>query len=409
MSFGVTPQGYNLKTQDEINADAEDDLREVRDPLTGQALEPDFSNPSDIITPITAIPLEGVGIAFSQNQAAYNAFDPGKATGDALSNLALIHGIARLPASASTVLLDFTGTADAFVNEGFQVTDVNREITWTTTLDFTFDGGGLANGVPASCDTLGAISAPINTLINVVSNPSGIVTTVTNPAPATIGRDKETDESLRQRMDISNSKPARGFPTAFLANILNVSGVIFARIYVNNEEVIVGILNPHVTAAVVVGGDDTEVAQAILQSSVGGQKFQGNTPIVFEDDFGNPQTITFYRPEQLQINVQVDLIDTPDTAFPENGVELIKQAIVDYSIGGARALGINNGFDEDGFPPGSDILLSRLYTPINSVPGHKIDNLQISVEPALVAPLDITVGFNQVGFFDIANITIGVT
>lgn len=410
MSFGVTPQGYNLKTQDEINADAEDDLREVRDPLTGQALEPDFSNPSDIITPITAIPLEGVGIAFSQNQAAYNAFDPGKATGDALSNLALIHGIARLPASASTVLLDFTGTPDAFVNEGFQVTDVNREITWTTTLDFTFDGGGIANGVPASCDTLGAISAPINTLINLVSNPSGIVTTVTNPAPATIGRDEETDESLRQRMDISNSKPAFGFPTAINANILNVPGVIFSREYTNNTLITDGnLITGKTLAVVVVGGDDTEVARAILQSLTSGQLTQGNTPIDFIDDFNNIRTINFFRPAQLQINVQVDLIDTPDEPFPENGVELIKQAIVDYSTGGARALGINDGFDANGFPPGSDILLSRLYTPINSVPGHKIDNLQIAIDPAPVAPADITIGFNEVGFFDIANITIGVT
>jgi uncharacterized phage protein gp47/JayE len=412
MSFGVTPEGYNLKTQDEINADAEDDLREVRDPVTGQALEPDFSNPSDIITPITAIPLEGVGIAFSQNEAAYNAFDPGKATEDALSNLALIHGTERLPASRSTVLLDFTGTPLAFVNEGFQVTDVNREITWTTTQDFTFDGGGIANGVPASCDTLGAISAPASTLINLVSNPSGIVTTVTNPAPATIGRDEETDESLRQRMDISNSKPAFGFPTAINANILNVPGVIFSREYTNNTLITDGNgITGKTLAAVVDGGDDTAVAQAILQSLTSGQLTQGNTAINFTDNLGNIITINFFRPENVLMDVELDISFTGDEVFPSNGVEVIKQAIVDYSTGGAAALGITDGFNTVGFPPGENVLLSRLYTPINSVPGHSIIDLRIgSSSPIIVAPVasDFVINFNQIAVFDVSSIDVSV-
>lgn len=410
MAFGVTPEGYVLKTQDEINSDAETDLKEVRDPVSGQTLEADFSNPSDIVTQITAIPLDGVGDAFLDNQAAYNAFDPGKATGDAQSNLALIHGITRHAASASTVLLDFTGTALASVNQGFQVTDVNREINWTTTQDFVFDGGGLATGVTASCDDLGEISASANSLNRFVSNPSGIVETVANPAPATIGRDKETDEALRQRMDVANSKPAFGFPTAINANVLNVPGVIFSREYTNNTLLIdANGVTPKSLAVVVEGGDDIEIARAILQSLTAGQLTQGNTSINFTDNLGNVLNVDFFRPAQLQINVQVDLIETGDEPFPENGVELIKQAIVDYSTGGARALGISDGFDSNGFPPGSDILLSRLYTPINSVPGHKIDSLQIAIEPAPVAPADITIDFNQVGFFDIANITIGVT
>lgn len=411
MSFGVTPEGYNLKTQSEINADAEVDLKQVRDPVTGQTLNADFSNPSDIVTQITAIPLEGVGIAFSQNQAAYNAFDPGSATGDALSNLAIIHGAPRQAASASTVLLDFVGTALANVNQGFQITDVNRELIWITSTDFAFDGAGIANGVPATCTTLGSISAPSNTLTKIVSDPSGIVSTVTNPAPATIGRDEETDESLRQRMDISNSKPANGFPTAINANILAVNGVTFSREYTNNTLVTDGNgITGKTFAAVVVGGDDDEVAIAILRSITAGQLTQGNTSVNIEDDLGNINTINFYRPTQLQINVQIDLVETGDEPFPEDGVERIKQAIVDYSTGGAPALGITDGdFNTIGFPPGSDILLSRLYTPINSVPGHRIADLQIAIDPNSVAPSDITIGFNEVGFFDVANITIGVT
>ncbi len=410
MAFGVTPEGYVLKTQDEINADAETDLKEVRDPVTGQQLEADFSDPSDIVTQITAIPLENIGIAFSQNQAAYNAFDPGKVTGDAQSNLALIHGIERLPASASTVSLDFTGTPLATITQGFQVTDVNREINWSTTQDFSFNGAGVATGIPASCDNLGAITATANSLNRIVSNPLGTVSTVTNPAAATPGRDEENDELLRQRMDISNSKPAFGFPTAINANILNVPGVTFSREYTNNTLVVDSNGITGKTLAVVVeGGDDTAVGQAILQSLTGGQLTQGNTSVNFEDNLGNTTTINFFRPAQLQINVVLQLSLSGDEPFPQDGVETIKQAIVDYSTGGARALGITDGFNSIGFPPGTDILISRLLTPINSVPGHNVDSIQIAIDPNPPAFSDIAIGFNEVGFFDVANITITVT
>lgn len=420
MAFGVTPEGYVLKTQDEINADAETDLKEVRDPVTGQTLEADFSDPSDIVTQITAIPLEGVGIATSQNQAAYNAFDPGKATADSQSNLALIHGITRLAASASTVLLDFTGTIDADVNQGFQVTDVNREINWTTTQPFTFDGFGVATGITASADVVGAISAPTDSLTKFVSNPGGTVATVTNPAPAVIGLDEETDQSLRQRMDISNSKPAFGFPTAINANILNVPGVVFSREYTNNTMITDGNgITAKTLSVVVEGGDDTAVAQAILQSLTAGQSTQGNTSVNFQDNLNNIITINFNRPDPVAIEVVIDLVETFDEPFPDDGVQRIEQAIVDYSTGGAPALGITDDFNTIGFPPGQSVLLTRLFTPVNSVPGHKIEitgippdtcvtGLKISRDGNTVEAQDVTIAFNEVATFDIADITVGV-
>ena len=42
MSFGVTPEGYNLKTQAEINDEAETALEQVTDPATYIS-----SNPGD--------------------------------------------------------------------------------------------------------------------------------------------------------------------------------------------------------------------------------------------------------------------------------------------------------------------------------------------------------------------------
>jgi len=146
-----------------------------------------------------------------------------------------------------------------------------------------------------------------------------------------------------------------------------------------------------------------------LQRISTGSGTSGNTTVQFEDNLGNILDINFFRPAPQTINVEVNIENLNDSTFPDNGVALIQQAIVDYSIGGAPALGITEGFDIDGFPPGQDILLSRLFTPINSVPGHKITNLQLAIDPAPVAPSDVTIGFNEVGSFSIANILVVVS
>ena len=414
MSYGVTPEGYVLKTQAQINAEAEANLSEVKDPLTGQELQADFSDPSDVVTQVVAPPLEGVGIAWEQNQAAYNAYDPGKATGDSLSNLMLIHGTARNAATQSTVLLDLTGTALGFVNEGFQVTDVNREIIWTTTLDFSFDVSGDAVGVPASCDTFGAITAQAGSIDKIVaSDPGGFVSTVTNPSDAVVGQDEENDESARQRMDIANEKPANGLPAAINANIFDVNGVTFVREYTNKTLITDGngIVGKNF-AVVVVGGDDNAVAKAIFQSMTSGQDSSGNTAIDYVDNLGKVTTINFFRPENVLIDLEIDIALTGDEVFPTNGAELIKQAVVDYSTGGSAALGITDGFNTVGFPPGENVLLSRLYTPINSVPGHSITDVRVgsSLPLPVVVPIasDFTIDFNQVAVFSIASIVVSI-
>ena len=112
-----------------------------------------------------------------------------------------------------------------------------------------------------------------------------------------------------------------------------------------------------------------------------------------------------------ELNEELEL--TGDELFPPNGAQDIKQAIVDYSTGGASALGITDGFNTVGFPPGENVLLSRLYTPINSIPGHSITDLKIgkSLPLPVIVPIasDLTILFNQVAVFSVGSIVITVT
>lgn len=533
-TYGVTDTGYVVKTQAQINAEAQTALAQVKDPVTGESLQANLSDPSDIVSQIVGITLEGVANGVLIDQAAYNAFDPGKATGDALSSLVLLNGVPRKPATRSTVNLNFTGTpstsgymvtdtvgavADfilvsdgsfsitidgvqeditaidftscidytdvAFViqeklqavasggytlatvtasaatgsavvftftsgsygdssavsvlsavippigtnlsdatylnaeagtitngvgytvNAGLQVSDSNRVNIWTTTEVFTFNTSGVANGIPAQCTVRGAITANPGTLTRLVSV-AGDVTSVTNPLAATVGRPVEDDNSLRRRRDLSTYAPSIGLVGSLSAALKAIVGVTFVRVYNNiTMSTDANGLDPKSVGCVVVGGDDTEIGQTIFQRLSVGPSTSGNTTVTFEDNLGESYDINFYRPTAVDIDIQLTITLIEGDVFPTDGVNQIKNAIVAYAVGGASALGITEGFDNNGFPPGQDVILSLLYTPINSVPGHEVVTLLMKKtgDPDL-EPFNVPIAFNEVANIIAANIEV---
>ena len=63
---------------------------------------------------------------------------------------------------------------------------------------------------------------------------------------------------------------------------------------------------------------------------------------------------------------------------------------------------------EAGFPPGADVVISRLYTPINSVSGFKVNSLEIGTAADSLSTSDITIDWDEVASFSTDNITITV-
>lgn len=407
---GVTPEGYELKTLAEINSDAQNDLLLVIDPVTGDALQANLSDPSDIVSQVTAITLEGIADGLLIDEAAYDQFDVTKATDDALSSVVVLNGISRQGATASTADLTFTGTPLATIDksEGIEVTDSTGDNIWLVIDDIVFDGAGDASGVQADNQTLGSVGANAGTLTILVT-PNGNITTVTNPSAAILGQDVETDSQLRQRRDRSTTAPAIGIPASIFSAISDLQGVTFARVY-NNVELTTDVngIPPKTIAAVVVGGDDEEIAQ-VLFSRNGCAGYAGNTTVNFRDIQGFPYAIQFFRPTSVPIFVIVNLTLIEDDIFPVDGIATIQNNIVAYALNGAQALGIEDGFDTTGFPPGSDVLVSRLFTPINSVPGHTIDSVLIGFSPPPPTQSDdLEISFNDVSEFETGNITVNV-
>ena len=403
---GVTDAGFEAKRLADVNSDADAQMRTIVDPVSGETLQPDFSS-EDPAMQVVRVPLEGVGLGWEAIQLVYQQFDPSKATGPSLSSLVMLNGIARQDASPSTVVLQLSGTPTTIIPAGQIASDVNNVNQWTTLAEVELDVSGLAS-VQASCNALGPIEAGIGTIINIVTTFPGW-TGVTNLAAATPGRNIETDTELRQRRNRSTMAPAASPVESVYANLANIPGVTYARVRQNNT------LTPDVNgipgksvAAVVVGGEDLDIAYTLLARTGIASQWFGNTSQVLFDAQGESYAISWTRPTPLPVYVAMELEIVNPNVFPADGIQQIKDAVIAYAEGGAPALGIEDGFSTTGFPPGATVILSRLYTPINFVPGHRVVSLFIGTSPNPTGTADIPTPWDQFALFLDGNIDITV-
>lgn len=403
---GVSPSGFEAKRLADVNSDAQEDLRTIVDPLSGESLQADFEA-DDPAMQVVQVPLEGVGLAWEAAQLVYQQFDPSKATGPSQSGLVMLNGISRLDAANSSATEVLVGTPLAVIPAGQLVSDVNNLNQWATISDVSLDVSGQAS-VTVRCTVSGPIEAPAGTLTRIVTPYPGL-SSVNNPGDAQVGRDVETDTELRQRRDKSTMAPAASPVESVYANIANLPGVTYSRVRQNNTLVTDsnGIPGKSV-AAVVVGGEDLDIAYTLLARTGVSSAWYGNTSLTLIDAQGEPYTVSWTRPTPLPVYIVLGLEIVNPNVFPADGIQQIKNNIREYAKGGAPALGIDDGFSTVGFPPGATVLWSRLFTPINFVPGHRVAYLYIGTSPDPATEGDIPTPWDQVPLFLDMNIDVTV-
>lgn len=403
---GVTPTGFEAKRLADVNAEAQEDLRTIVDPVSGESLQADFEA-DDPAMQVIQVPLEGVGLSWEAMQLVYQQFDPNKATGPSQSALVMLNGITRLDEANSTATESLSGTPLQLIPAGQLVSDVNNINQWATISDVTLDVSGQAS-VTVRCTVAGPVEAPAGTLTRIVTPYPGL-SSVTNPGDAQAGRDVETDTELRQRRNQSTMAPAASPAESVYANLANVTGVTYARVRQNNTLVTDsnGIPGKSV-AAVVVGGADIDIAYTLLARTGIASAWHGNTSMTLIDVQGESYNVRWTRPTPLPVYVSMVLEIINPNLFPADGLQQIKDNIKTYAQGGAPALGIEDGFSATGFPPGSAVIWSRLFTPINFVPGHRVVSLFIGSLPDPDTEDDIQTAWDQVPLFLDMNIDITV-
>lgn len=385
--FGITETGFVRKTLTDILDQKNTEVRAVYGPAANLAVQTPFGQMNQ-------------NAALSDDQLwqiaedAFNATDPEKATGIALSNLVKINRIERQGALATTVTLSCTGTAGIEVLAGQRVSNGAGRVVTTDTA-FTFNVGGTAT-VEATLTETGPIPIDPSTM-TVIETPVAGWNTVTNLVAGVTGRDREEDGPLRVRQARSTAAASQNLIESLIGAIGNVSGVTNFLVLENDTDSTDSNGIPsHSFEVIVTGGTDVNIGNAIWSNKPFGIGSFGSTSVIISDSQNLPHAINFTRPTQIPIYVIVNI--TPFTGYPSDGDDLIKQAIIDYAAG---TLVSGRGFNS-----GDDVIFSELYTPVNTVPEHSIVSLFIGTAPAPTLSDDIVINLRQVAQFTAANITI---
>jgi uncharacterized phage protein gp47/JayE len=327
-------------------------------------------------------------------EAVVSAHSPSKASGVFLSELVAFNGITRNEAEFTTVPCNLiANTAGSTVPAGTIFSDpvTGNQVALDSEQVIAPSATELA-----SCTALteGPVEFEVNTITKIETPVYGLES-VNNPAKAITGRNEESDTELRARRWQAATVTASTNDGAIFKAIADIQETTDVKVHSNKTPDIDSFgVPPGQIWAIVEGASDADIAKAIYDHTSAGIGWFGSvTEPYIDPDSLDSYDIKFSRPDYNDIWIIVNLTKNPEFGeYPGDGDDQIKQNIVDY-------------FDE--FQKLSiDVVNSRLYTPINLVPGHSIDSVLIGLSSPPTLENDIPMIINQKAITELAKITV---
>lgn len=314
-------------------------------------------------------------------QIVWNNHSPKTAVGTALSSLVKLNGIARKASSYSTCVLTLTGTAGTVINGG----SVKDESGYIWNLPDTVTLTGETTEVTAECQTLGAVEATIGT-IDKINTPQAGWTAVTNNVAAVVGQPVEIDEELRSRQSISVAIPSQNMLESTVAAIKAIEEVKRSRVYDNDTNLTDANGIPgHSIAAVVEGGLDADIAEAIYMRKGPGGGTYGSTTYNYTNSVGVTTAIRYSRPTYTSIDASLSV--KAGIGYTTDILAVLKASIEDY----LDNLEIGNPVTITGI---LKVIANAVPNP--SKPPFLIDALTIGVTGGTIGVSDIPIDWNAV-------------
>lgn len=314
--------------------------------------------------------------------AVYNSFSPATAQGTGLSRMVKVNGLRRTSAGYSSVDLLLVGQVGTVISAG--VATDNAEQRWVLPETVTIPEGGEVT-VTAVAEQAGDIRAAAGE-ISTIATPTRGWHSVTNPGAAVPGAPVESDAVLRQRQAVSTALPSLSVFEGCKGAVAAIAAVTRWQGYENDTDVPdANGLPAHSICMVVEGGDSSAIAAAIAAKKTPGTKTHGDVQLVVRDSYGSPSTICFFRPTVVQVAVAITI--RPLSGYLAATGEAIRAGVVAY----LNALQI-----------GEDLLLSKLYTPVNAAEpttGRRtfdVVSLEVGVVGPALAAANLPVAFNAV-------------
>lgn len=444
--YGITENGFSSPT-----------FEELRDAMYERFRNRFGSTPSDktIEGQFIAIVCERLVEAWEVLETVFESFDPDSASGTLLKNAALLVGTFAQADRASTVQLTWVGddgtvvpagtrganpaTDDKFASTelatlsdltawanttayviGDQRSNSSRSYVCITsgtsagsggptttdpditdgTVHWRYMGEGTAAAdAPAECTVTGPVIA-VSGSITDIDTPVGGLNSVINLLDADVGADADEDADIRLRRDADLARLGSTPIDALRSELLDLEGVTSVRIFQNvtDDDLEIDpvgpvLLPPHSVEALVVGGDDQEIVDALGHGVAAGiQTFGfagGLVTGTFVDSEGNGIPIEFARPDPVLIYVAVDL-EYDDDEYPTDGDAQVKLAIVTYG---------------DAQKPGRDVEHSALEAQVFTIPGVLRCTVTVGTAPSPVDP-SVTIGAHELAVYDTSRIDV---
>lgn len=366
----------------------------------GQTIRPttssdDFQNPVSVsISPSNAVAV-GISPSTISSNAVYNLTYSNSTTSSTISytseagaTLGSIEaGIAQVIANSHPLLDSSISGNILYVS----IKDKTSVYNWSSSSNLGINKA--SNIAPIQAIETGPVYQEANTITQILTPVLGW-DNVTNPLATTLGSDEETDSQLRERFRQSKYIRATNILEALYSALISLDNIKEVQIYENDTDLTDDKGIPaHSFLPIVLGGLDSEVANTIWKRKPLGIRSVGNTSVVIYDSQGFAHSIGFQRPVPVPVYITINL--TTDSNYPEGGDDNIKTDLVSY---------FNNNFGI-----GDDIVYSRLYTPINLVPGHQVNSLYIGTSPNPTGNSNIVIPFDSIASLSTANIVITKT
>ncbi len=321
-------------------------------------------------------------------ESIYKALDPEAASGIWLEQRVAYAGLTRRQARYSylrnTIL---TGTPHTLIPASAVLTDPHHR-RWIVVTDTTLNENGSAQADLRS-ETLGAFPLPAENRLTIETLFLGWRSARSSQA-AEVGEEEETDAELRRRFFISRAKAAQNSVDGMIVKLLQLADVRQAVCLENDGDTPNADDVPaHSLNIIVEGGSDADIARVIFDNKTAGTGLRGGVQCQIRDNKNMARMIRFDRPAVVACAAYLEV--RRNAHFTAVNIDAIKAAIAQtpFSIGEA-------------------VLLSRLYSPINTVQGFWVETLRIGRHGETLTASNIEIVVREMARFAADNIEVVV-
>jgi uncharacterized phage protein gp47/JayE len=388
--FGLNKDGFNRMRYADIIAEMNSRARSV----FGSDVNLSEYSPLGMFFKVVAF---SMAVIWQLAEYVYYGAYKDTAEGYQLDGVCQYIGITRKPASYATGTVTFTGTEGTVIPLQFLVSTGTYQF-WTQQIA-TIPVGGTVD-VPIRAIELGNTSNVLASTITTIVNPLTGVTSVTNALGTTGGADVETDEALRARYNESISLGGASTTSAIEAELLQVQNVVAAVVTENVTMATVDGIPAKAFEAMVYGGTNSDIADAIYRTKAAGIQAFGDITVPITDDNGQVHNIGFSRVAEVPVYVHVTLT-TDSELFPVAGMTTIETNIIKY-IGGTDA----DTTKYYGLGLGDDVVYTKIIGICHSVAGVTDVTVTLSTDNITFTAANVAIATGEVAVTDYNKVVI---